>query len=273
VTLSDIAGLEHWDRLYEAKGPVHAGWHPRTYDEQVLAHALVSEIERFKPRTLLEVGCGNSTWLPYLALRTGATVAGIDYSDGGCEMARERLRTHEVEGQVWCGDLFQLKPEDVGQYDFVFSLGLVEHFSDLEGVLSALLKFVRPGGVLFTEVPNLCSVHGLMVWAWQPELMRKHELVRKRPLKRAYKRLGLNRIRSHYLGVFSLLVVAWEIYARWPRLARRMLPMIDVLVSSCDRYLRRLGWVRGTAPFAHYLYAVGQKPTTQQKLAQKHETD
>jgi 2-polyprenyl-3-methyl-5-hydroxy-6-metoxy-1,4-benzoquinol methylase len=260
MTQRDIAGKEHWDSIYRTKDSAQVSWRPGSYDELVLEHALLGQIERLKPRTLLEVGCGNSLWLPYLARKTGAKVAGMDYSEAGCELARQRLRSQEVEGKVWCGDLFRANLEEVGQYDFVFSLGLVEHFSDLEGVLSALLRFVRPGGALFTEVPNLRSVHGLMTWAWQPELFGKHELVSKKHLRRAYEHLGLKDIRQQYLGTFSLDIVGWSIYPRWPRLATHVAPRISQFNERfVDYYLRRLGWFRGIAPLAPYLYTVGTK--------------
>jgi SAM-dependent methyltransferase len=257
---SDIAGKEHWDGLYKAKDSTPPDWRPRSYDEMVIGHALLGEIERLKPRTLLEVGCGDSVWLPYLARETGASVAGVDYSEAGCELTRRRMKAHGVEGQVWCADLFGTTPDEIGQHDFVFSLGLVEHFSDLEGVLSALLKFVRPGGTLFTEVPNLRSAHGMMMWVWQPALLAKHELIGKGQLKRAYERLGLKGVRGGYLGAFSLSVVGWDIYARWPKLAERAAPWVFRFNGSLDPYLQRRRWYGGTAPLAPYLYAVGQKP-------------
>src|SRR5947209_14244906 len=145
---SDIAGKEHWDGIYEAKDAARAQWSSYRYGERALEHALLGEIERARPRTLLEVGCGDSSWLPYLARKTGAGVTGMDYSEQGCELARRRLLASGVDGQIVCADLLKAEPETVGRFDFVYSLGLVEHFSDLEGILAALLKFVRPGGTL-----------------------------------------------------------------------------------------------------------------------------
>ena len=44
---------------------------------------------------LLEMGAGASQWLPYLHARFGFAVTGLDYSEIGCERARERARAHE----------------------------------------------------------------------------------------------------------------------------------------------------------------------------------
>lgn len=263
MTQTDIAGKQHWDGIYEEQElpPLPPGWQwePTHYHQDATLHALVGEIERSKARTVMEVGCGNSVWLPYLARKTGATPYGLDYSEAGCELTRHYLRAHGLDGRVWCADLFGATPEEVGRYDFVYSIGLVEHFSDLEGVLAALLKFVRPGGTLFTLVPNLRSVHGLMMWLWQPELLRKHELVGKRQLVRAYRRLGLEDVRAQYLGLFSMYIVAWGIYPRWPSLTTGVERWVDRINWRLEPRLRRRRWFRGTLPLAPYVIAVGRK--------------
>lgn len=256
----DLAGIKHWDTVYRGAQKVHPGWRPWGYDSQTLEHALMTQIERWKPRSILEVGCGNSVWLPYLAHKTGAAVAGIDYSEQGCELVRQRLAIEGVEGKIFCVDMFEADTTQVGQYDFVYSLGVVEHFTDLEKVLSKLLSFVAPGGVLFTEVPNLRSIHGLLSWIWQPELLAKHELVSKGQLIRAYKRLGLTDVSARYAGLFSLNIVAWELYQRWPKLGKRVVPPIRTVHRHMDYRLGQLGIYRGIAPLSPFLYVVGQKP-------------
>lgn len=269
MTQTDIAGKQHWDAVYQQEPELQLDkevlangswrWEPNYYHQDATLHALMAEIERVKARSIMEVGCGNSIWLPYLARKTGAAAYGLDYSEKGCELARRNLRAHGLEGKIWSADLFASPPEEIGQFDFVYSLGLVEHFSDLEGVLAALLKFVKPGGVLFTLVPNLRSVHGLMTWMWQPELFAKHELVGKRQLVRAYKNLGLQAVRAQYLGVFSTRIVAWDFYPRWPSLVPGVKLWVERIEWRLDPRLRRRQWFRGTLPLAPYLIAVGEK--------------
>jgi SAM-dependent methyltransferase len=256
----DLAGVDHWDGVYQSLSPLEAGWTPPDYSSLVLERALLTEIGLCKPASILEVGCGNSVWLPYLARKTGALVAGLDYSEAGCELARHRLAAEGVEGKVFCADLFRADAGEVGRYDFVYSMGMVEHFTNTVEVLSKLLTLVNPGGVLFTEVPNLKSIHGLMSWVWQPELLAKHKPLGKGDLVGAYKRLGLEGIKGQYAGIFSMGIVAWEIYPRWPRLVPVLLPKILRVRNSIDYRLRRLGRFGGVAPLAPYLYVVGRKP-------------
>jgi len=263
---TDLAKKDHWDNIYEnAAGPGSSGWKPSNYDALALEYALMNQIERYKPGSLLEIGCGNSVWLPYLARKTGAIVAGIDYSEAGCRLARQRLALEGIEGKVFCLDLFKASPEDIGQYDFVFSLGVVEHFTDLEGVIFKLTRFVKPGGILFTEVPNLWisstawSLHGLLSWIWQPELLAKHAKVTKSRLLDAYESAGMKDIRAVFLGIFSLNIVAWELYPRWPILARLGTPFIRRAVYAVDLVLHRVRKFSGVAPLAPFIYVIGQK--------------
>lgn len=256
----DLAGVEHCNGVYRAAGPAGAGWEPEDYDSLVLADALLSEIASARPLSLLEVGCGNTPWLPYLGRRTGLPVKGMDYSPAGCDLARDRLAAEGVEGEIVCADLFRVDPDVVGRHGFVFSLGLVEHFTDLEDVLGKLAALVRPGGSLFTEVPNLRSIHGALSWIWQPELFAKHRRIGRSRLAEAHRRVGLEHVRARYRGVFSLDIVAWETYPRWPRLAPIVAPRVRRLHGRIERLLRRTGWLGGTAPFAPFLYAVGRRP-------------
>lgn len=257
--MTDLADVKHWDEIYRNSHSVSSRRYPKGYEELTLEHVLLREISRCDAKSLLEVGCGNSFWLPYLATKTGAIVSGVDYSEEGCKLARQHLAAGGVPGRVFCADLFQANRDEIGQHDFVFSLGVVEHFTDLNGVLSKLLEFVNPGGVLFTEVPNILSIHGALSWIWQPQLLAKHKLVSRRHLVNAYKLLGMENIRAGYFGLFSLNIVAWEVYPRWPGLVPVVAPLVRRINSYLNYLLCRTGKFRGISPLAPFLCVVGHK--------------
>lgn len=257
----DLAEKDYWDSVYGLGAPaVGGGWTPFTYDALTLEHILLAAIDRCGPDTVLEVGCADSTWLPYLAKKRNFKVSGIDYSEPGCALARARLKAEGVPGTVLCRNLFEADPEEIGRHDLVYSLGVVEHFSDLEDVLARLLEFVKPGGTLLTEVPNLVSVHGLMSWVYQPGQFAKHRLITRTRLDKAYRNLGMERIESAYAGLFSLNVVAWGRHPRFPRVDGYLVPLARKAVRYSDSVLRRLGTHRGLPGFSPFLYAIGRKP-------------
>lgn len=155
---NDLASPEHWTERYEMRqGTVKPGWAPNDYNSFVLERALLKGISKCSPERILEIGCGGSTWLPYLAKKTNTVVAGIDYSELGCELARMRLEVEEVKGDIYCADMFKADPAQVGLYDFVFSLGVVEHFQDLNNVLATMVKFVKPGGGFYLQRYPICG--------------------------------------------------------------------------------------------------------------------
>jgi len=257
----DLAGIQHWNSIYGSVAPLSqtSNWTPQSHDQRALAYALQRAIGTRRVQSILEVGCGNSVWLSYLARLTGAQVVGLDYSPNGCELARHQLASQGIPGRVVCGDLFKATVDEIGQFDLVFSLGLVEHFDNLDAVLTALARFVRPGGILFTEVPNLSSFHGLLARIWHPELLAKHQIVTRRHLAETYPRIGFKAVQSGYAGRFSLDIVAWELYPRWPRLAPKVTPRVRRLQKHVERLMARVRNFEGSRVFAPYIYVFGVK--------------
>lgn len=257
----DLAGKDYWDNMYAEQPETRATWQPISYEFRAIEWALLGEIERCKPESLLEVGCGNSTWLGYLAKRCGIPhIAGIDYAPEGCRLARKRLETEGVEGDICEMDIFDGEAEHPGQYDFVYSLGLVEHFVDLPDTLRALLSLVRPGGTLFTEIPNLNSVTGLASWAFYPSKFVKHVAYGKRDLVRTYKQLGMVDVRGSLLGLTTPQLISSGGERRWLRVPNVLLPLVHGGAEICDRILRLTGCYRGVPGLAPFVYVVGRKP-------------
>jgi 2-polyprenyl-3-methyl-5-hydroxy-6-metoxy-1,4-benzoquinol methylase len=259
--VTDLAGQSHWDERYARAKPAAADWKPADYDSLALARVLLDTGKRVRPHTILEVGCGDSRWLPYLARELGVESAcGIDYSPVGAELARERLAASGVRGEVHCVDMFHAGAEQVGRYDLVYSLGVVEHFEDTAAAIRAILAFVKPGGTLITEVPNMRSFHGLLSWLYQPAVLRKHKPLTLAQLARAHHGLGLEDIRAVRSGLFSLGIPAWGIEPRFPRLERLVHPVINRCARLTDAVLRRVGVYAGMPFFAPFLFVVARKP-------------
>ncbi len=254
----DLAQKEHWDFIYQNAFEAKS-WKPQSYDSLCIERMLMNAIKRYKPKSILEVGCGNSYWLPYLNKTTNIAVAGIDYSEIGCEKARENLNRAGASGKIYCADIFQSGPELTGTYDMVFSLGVVEHFFNLNNVLEAIKKFANPGGSIITEVPNLKSVHGLMAYIWHPALLKKHRIISKKELVSAHIESGLENVRASYLGLFSLNIINWEIYHRF-RFYKKLLPLTNFLNKFTNRILIKLNlFAPNTALLSPFIYVTALK--------------
>jgi 2-polyprenyl-3-methyl-5-hydroxy-6-metoxy-1,4-benzoquinol methylase len=149
---------------------------------------------------LLEVGCGNSIWLSYFNRRFGYKVSGIDYSEFGCEQTRKILSRDGCSGDIRYGDLFA-PPEDMtGKFDVVCSFGVVEHFEDTSAVLTAISRFLKPGGILITTVPNLNGPTGFLQKKFNKPVYDIHVIHSIETLTAHLKKSGLEPLAAEYFS-------------------------------------------------------------------------
>jgi 2-polyprenyl-3-methyl-5-hydroxy-6-metoxy-1,4-benzoquinol methylase len=211
-------------------------------------------------KRLLEVGCGASAWLVYFAKELGYSVEGIDYSEPGCELARENLRLNQVEGNVECRDLLSLGPDAMGTFDVIFSYGVVEHFEQSGEVLRILSACLSPGGWMVVIVPNMGGIYGPLQRWWNEPVYRMHKVLAPRDLAQDLGQCGLAVTRADYFGTFFLHVVNWAHPTPcnlFRRVARRSAAYLDRLVTAG---LRKLSVERESRCFSPYVLAIGVKP-------------
>jgi SAM-dependent methyltransferase len=104
------------------------------------------------PGSLLDVGCGTGELLT-VARERGWAVTGCDPVEESASYA-ERERGLDVRAALL---------EDSGlperSFDVVAATHVLEHMHDPVGFVAMLVRWVRPGGHLFLEVPNFDSEH------------------------------------------------------------------------------------------------------------------
>jgi 2-polyprenyl-3-methyl-5-hydroxy-6-metoxy-1,4-benzoquinol methylase len=143
----DKAGKEFWDAAWAASD------RPASVDpleQGALAHVhrrfhsyfqkSFSGIETRQAK-LLEIGCARSLWLPYFAKEFGFEVTGLDYSEP---------------------DFFSPPEALLGAFDVVVSFGVAEHFTDTAECLKAFSRFLKPGGLMLTSIPNMTGLPGAL---------------------------------------------------------------------------------------------------------------
>ena len=129
---------------------------------------------RRRQTSLIELGCAQSKWLPYFARHWRFDVAGLDFSELGCQRARQMLAASGVTGEIVYGDLFSPPREMLERYEIVFSQGLVEHFKDTASAIAACAAFVKPGGTILTIIPNLVGIVGVLQSALDHKVYDAH---------------------------------------------------------------------------------------------------
>src|SRR5258706_1081558 len=165
---NDKAGKAYWDEIWTGDAlPLPVDPRQTNLDNYVNVrfHEFFSKtFEKINPRErlLLEVGCANSFWLPYFSQQFGFKVSGLDYSEIGCEESRKILLNAGVQGEVVCADFFSPPTSLLGAFDVVITFGVVEHFLDTQSCIGALSRFLKPGGLLITIIPNMTGSIGTL---------------------------------------------------------------------------------------------------------------
>lgn len=100
-------------------------------------------------RRILDVGCGHGMMMAHLD-KQGNDVRGIDI------VARSLVHNAAQGLLVSAADARQIPFRD-DTFDLVYSLGVIEHFTDTMGALQEKVRVCRPGGSVVAVVPNLLT--------------------------------------------------------------------------------------------------------------------
>lgn len=118
-------------------------------------------------KRFLDIGCGSGLHA-LAALRLGAVeVVAVDLDQKSVETARGMLETH-APGRAWRvleRSVFDLDSSEVGNFDVVYSWGVLHHTGHMHRALRTAAKLVAPGGVFVFALyrrTHLC-------WFWKLE--------------------------------------------------------------------------------------------------------
>ncbi|MEO1969539.1 MAG: bifunctional 2-polyprenyl-6-hydroxyphenol methylase/3-demethylubiquinol 3-O-methyltransferase UbiG [Sphingomonadaceae bacterium] len=101
-------------------------------------------------KTALDVGCGAGLLCEPLA-RLGAQVTGVDAAPENIAAAQAHAAGGGLAINYLAGDLSAL---DLGQFDLVTAMEVLEHVADKPAFLAALAASLKPGGLLILSTPN-----------------------------------------------------------------------------------------------------------------------
>lgn len=200
----DKAGEAFWSNQWKnspLSPPIDVMLDDINYYPDKRAHLYIKKILSgfdTKGKSLLEIGCGNSAYLPFFAKEYGLNVSGLDYSEHGCEQASQILSREGVKGSIYCADFFSPPAQLLNSFDFVISMGVVEHFSDTAGILKIFSGFLKEDGILITTVPNFSGMRGYLQKKFNRAVYDIHVPLDKGHLKESILKGGLKIIDIRY---------------------------------------------------------------------------
>lgn len=228
-------------------------------------------------KRILEIGAGNSMWLPFLAKQfPSSSFTGVDYTKNGCSLLLDRSKKDRLGITVVQEDMFSKQSSLHNSFEIVLSFGVVEHFADLSHAMEAKKKYLTADGVIFTIIPNLSGALGALTKKWNSDVYKKHNPHDLPSFTLGHQRAGLEIIEGGYLGSNNFGVLA----GCFPQKKGVNWQLNKALIA-----LSQLSWafeskiidLPTTKTFSPYIYAISrisqQQITSPQKNSIAHQND
>ncbi len=114
---------------------------------------LVNELPGLdKSAKVLEIGCNDGGFLQVLKELGFENVMGVEPAQDAVDLAKQR--NLNVIGTYFNKEVAKDILSSFGQVDFLVSRQMLEHITDLDEMKEAMRMVLKPGGLLFIEVPN-----------------------------------------------------------------------------------------------------------------------
>ena len=110
-------------------------------------------------KAALDIGCGAGLVCEPLA-RLGAEVTGVDAAADNVAAASAHAQASGLDIRYMAGEVAEL---DIGTFDLVTSLEVVEHVADKRAFLADVAERVAPGGLLVLSTPNRTAASRLLL--------------------------------------------------------------------------------------------------------------
>ena len=117
----------------------------------------ILETDNLAGKTFVDVGSGSGLF-SLAARRLGASVHSFDYDPSSVWCTRELRRRYLPEGPDWIVEHGSVLDEgyirSLGQFDVVYSFGVLHHTGDMWKALDLVVPLVKPKGKLFVAIYN-----------------------------------------------------------------------------------------------------------------------
>ena len=123
--------------------------------------------EGYSNKTFLDIGCGSGLF-SLAALKLGfKKVLAIDLDPDSVQATTSLLSQHAARDQWECRELsvFDLDPKTLGQFDVVYSWGVLHHTGDMRKAINLASQMVKPQGSLVLALYRktlMCDF-----WTWE----------------------------------------------------------------------------------------------------------
>ncbi len=214
--------------------------------------AIADEIA--KARDILDVGCGNGTYLAeFAAAPNNRTVTGVDLSFEMLLASRDRVGT---KCRLLRGDATRL-PFKAQSFDFIFASHVLQFVSDLDGLAVEIARCLRPGGMIVASGQRDDGVRKVLSAIVGPDRWREYREVVFRRAQRREADVGPRDLYQRAFAKAELCVeeraapftVTWPDVEEWINI--RWTPLIPAAERErADAMIAEVAKLGGSAPLS-----------------------
>ncbi|MBS1811373.1 MAG: class I SAM-dependent methyltransferase [Acidobacteria bacterium] len=223
---------DYWNTVYLGTAPFQAkaratgqsgrslkGWLKRTLGEYWRDYSDYLEWDVLYPTYLpnvsglkiIEIGSAPGTNLVRHHKTFGYEPYGVEYAEAGANLNREEFSQHGLNpNNVIRADAFseEFLTRYEGYFDLVLSRGFIEHFTEMDKVMNAHLRLLKPGGTLIVTIPKLTGAPNLLFRLFNPEVIPMHNLkiMNRRSFASLFRRKELKQQYCNDYGTFKVSV-------------------------------------------------------------------
>jgi len=141
----NFADINVHEELYNLKKkPLVSFFHLKRVEE------IVKIVEKLKPKTLIEVACGDGFVLQEISkIKNAPKLTGVEIS----EKRIERCKSKPFKAEYILGDILKLPFKD-NSFDAVVATEILEHIPNYQIAIAELNRIIKPGGHIIITFPN-----------------------------------------------------------------------------------------------------------------------
>jgi 2-polyprenyl-3-methyl-5-hydroxy-6-metoxy-1,4-benzoquinol methylase len=200
----------------------------------------------------LEIGGAPGSYLAWVSRTLSYEASAIDSSAVGCRKLAENFELLHIPVTVYRRDALEDDLSDLPRFDFVYSLGLIEHFNDPLPMIRRHVELAKPGGVVLIGVPNFRGINRPMLAMTRPELFNTLNLrtMDIRNWTAIERQIGLEVVFRSYVG-------GWEPRLYAIRRTDTRSRIVNFPIRAAAKIMDALGPVRRLNARAWSGYAIG----------------
>ena len=226
----------------------------------LLFYEIISKTKSFNNgKRVLEIGCGRGSLSCYFS-DAGYDCTLVDISQKVLSIAKKIFKKNKLKGKFFLGDTNNLNFPD-NSFDIIFSIGLLEHFENVEIPLAEQLRLLNKGGIWFGYIVPDYNNNIQKEYNWINKLLAgyyystKEKNIKKNKIYRSnfgskhytniLRKLGLKKIKAS--GVYPVPMISHSIdfpFSLMPKKnERNLVDYLNILLDKNKKKNRKNQWL------------------------------